>query len=69
MRARGALSTGRQVLMVPRLASMMVQMPRWMKLYVWSVLFLREFWTDVTRIMDVMVTLERVSQVQSLTVM
>lgn len=54
---RGCLSTGRQAVMVPRLASISVHMPRSIKLYVMSSLFLRELETEVTRRMDVKVTL------------
>ena len=57
----GCLIITRQGMMMPRLASTSVQMPRVMKLYVMSSLFRKEFSTDVVLSIDVIVTLRKVS--------
>ena len=54
---RGCLNTGRQAVMMPRLASTRLHMPLSIKLYFMSSLLLRELETEVTRRMDVQVTL------------
>lgn len=56
----GFFKIGRQALMMPRLASIRVQIPRGMKLYVTSAWFANELCTTVVRMTPAMSTLCRI---------